>query len=738
MSKKKKTKVDSPFPGQSLAQQQAPIVQSLKQDLPFRRWEFVVLGALVLIGLVLRLIYLGEIEKRPDFRFPPVDAGFHNYWARALVSGQWSALPEEAAGRDPEIQKHPFFRPPGYPYFLALIYWLTGSSHIAARAVQMGIGLLTSVLAFLLGRKLFGRAPGLIFSGFMNLYWLFIYFEGQLQEPVLLNLLLLALAYVVVLITERVTFTRGLIAGVLIGLFALTRPNILLLAPVMLVWGWWILRRRKALSRFLLFAVSLAMGVGLAVFPATIRNYLASRELVLISSNAGVNLYIGNNEHANGRFIDDIPDLGHFRGCFDYSTIVQNLESKFGHKLRYTDVSKFYAQKAGDFVRANPSKFLGLLFQKTLLFWGPGEITHNNAVRFDREFSRVLKRIPGNYASTVALGFVGALMLFLILRSKESERRFPNKEATLEFAVWSVLFLLTYFVSFLPFFVTSLYRMPVIPVLLLFGSYGLWSMVDSFRERRHVFGAGWLAVLIMLTLLLNLPELLASPDKYKPDLARWWFAQGVCHSLDKKPDKAAEAYRNAIAVDPNNSRSENNLAGVYYSLGRVDEAMQHYSRAVEINPYFEEAYCGLALILNNRGKYDEAVKCYKKAVDLNPYLVEARFGLANVMAMLGRFDEAIEQYSIVLQQRPGYVSAYSNKGVVLATKGKYDEAVQLYNKALQLSPNDPKVYANIGIALESKGDFAGAIQNYRHALELNSADTPTQQRLAGVLKKQNH
>ncbi len=145
--------------------------------------ELLILIGIVVLGSVLRVLYLSEIAGDLGFSNPGVDASYHDYWARGLATGNWSAT---APLDDPLIRSTPYFRPPGYPYFLALIYLLTGSSYLAARIIQMVIGIISCLLAFHLGRKWSGSRIGLIFAGFMSVYWIFIYFEGELLEPVLL------------------------------------------------------------------------------------------------------------------------------------------------------------------------------------------------------------------------------------------------------------------------------------------------------------------------------------------------------------------------------------------------------------------------------------------------------------------------------------------------------------------------------------------------------------------------
>ncbi|MHC4945006.1 MAG: glycosyltransferase family 39 protein [Planctomycetota bacterium] len=443
---------------------------------------------------MLRWIYLREIKDAPHFYFPFVDASYHDYWARALVSGDWANLPDDASGLNPGIESHPYVRPPGYPFFLAFLYLISGSSHLAVRFVQMLLGLLNGVLVYFLGRRLFNGGVGLISAAFMNVYWILIYFEGKLQAPVLLIFLILCLMHLCRLLVLRTTFMRAVAVGVVLGLIALVRPNILLFLPVLLGWMGWLAYRSKAKGRFPIFAAGIILGAAAAIAPVTIRNHTASGEFVLISANAGVNLYIGNNEAAAGTFVHGIPDLETFRNCFDYPTIVRNLESKLGKELTYSQVSQYFTSRALEFISGHPLRFLELLGRKTLLFWGPGEIKHNNEVELDRRFSSTLRRIPGNFAALLAMALVGGIMLFLHLRGRHVDPEEPaeRREEKLAMSVLMGLFVLTYFASFLPFFVTSLYRVPIIPFLLIAGAFLIWYIWRLVRTRAFVSSLGWL------------------------------------------------------------------------------------------------------------------------------------------------------------------------------------------------------------------------------------------------------
>jgi 4-amino-4-deoxy-L-arabinose transferase-like glycosyltransferase len=489
-------------------------------------WEWWGLALILAAGLLLRTAYLVEIADAPDFRFPSVDASFHDYWARALVSGDWAALPKAASGIDPEIRSRPYFRPPGYPFFLAGVYFLTGSSYLGARIVQMMLGLVNVVLAFFLGRRIFGPGVALVLAGFMSLYWIFIYYEGQLQAPVLLIFLMLFLAHVCITLTRKITWSRSVAAGLLMGIQALVRPNIVIFAPVLLIFEWRLIRKRRDIGSFKVLFAGLVLGTAAAVLPASIRNHAVAGELVLISSNAGVNLYIGNNDAANGRFMNDLPDLEGFGTSFDYTTVVRRLEEKMDRPLKYSEVSSYFTGKAWDFVKEHPLRFLELLLKKAALLFGPEEISHNNVVKWDRRFSRILKRIPGDFAFLLSLAVVGCMLLVMEWRGKRSspsDQSLGNRE-TASPSILILLLVCAYSASFLPFFVTALYRVPLTPFLLLFGAYGSFRIGKLIPGRRSLALAG-LAAALYGAMHLFLHD--SSAVDEARGMATWHFNQAV-------------------------------------------------------------------------------------------------------------------------------------------------------------------------------------------------------------------
>jgi Tfp pilus assembly protein PilF/4-amino-4-deoxy-L-arabinose transferase-like glycosyltransferase len=652
-----------------------------------RRREWITLGLILLVGLALRMAYLGEIKDSPAFRYPAYDAAFNDYWARSLATGDWSA-PKFYS--DPRIRETAFFRPPGYPYFLSAVYFATRGSYAAARIVQMLLGLASCVLAYLFARGLFGGRVGLVFAGLMSVYWLFIYFEGELQAPVLMVFLTLATLAVLARWIHRATYRNTIAAGILLGLLGLVMPNTLVLAPVALVWVWWLGRRRKDGRLFRKALVGFSMGLVVAIAPATIRNYAVSGDPVLITSNAGINFYIGNNEYTDC-VTANAPILGQYTGlgswtCFDEPAITEAVEKITGRRLKSSEVSRYFTDKALAHIGAHPGKTLELMGRKALLFWGPAEVSNNEVLQYDRAESRLLPFLPG-FPVALALAIVGFLLLVIELRRPDAGKTKPagTPLRRFEFVVLATAFVAVYFASYLPFFIQGRYRIPVVPVLLLFGAYGIDRAGARFAARRFKSVALWVGVFVVAYLGARVQ--LAD---YRSDLGMWHFLRGDAYRKQGKTELARAEFSKAVESSAKpNAVAYNNLGVALDQLGRQADSVEPFEKAIEINPNFLDARRNLVSVLLKMKRAEPAYEQLREIVRIDPADAVAHSNLGVCLLMQSRLDDAASEFEKAVELNPGYVNARYYLARTLAQMGKRDEAMAQLQRVLDLKPDHP-------------------------------------------------
>jgi len=675
------------------------------------------LGVILLVGLLVRASYLTELVHAPDFAAPAADAAFHDYWARSLARGDWTPPDGELNPRIPEV---PFLRPPAYPYFLAAVYKLTGQSYLGARIVQMALGLMNCVLAFLLGRALFNRGVGLILAAFCAVYWAFVYFEGELQAPVLIITLSLLLMLTLWWWLRRPQGLRALVGGVLIGLLAMARANALLFIPVAAAWAWWAGRHRGlSRRRAALHAALLVLGSAAAVAPATIRNAVVAREFVPLSCNGAINLYIGNNETSDG-VSAKIPDLFELTGLtgwswFSYDQIVQGIARHEGREMKYSDVSRFFRERAFGYMIDDWQRCGSLCLKRALLFWGPVEISNNKAIAIDKRNSRTLRFIP-TFPAMLSLSLVGLALLGIdAIRSRPGVAHRPLAGAHVGAALVLIgLFIATYFVSFIPFLAAGRFRVPLLPLVFLFGAYGVYRFGRFLACRLWGAAIGTLAAWGLLVLLCGGP----GADR-EVDLAWWHTDRGTALAGQGRLDEALEEFAKALEANPGFVDAHIRYAEALADLGRTDEAIARFELGLRHRPDRHELRLRLGRLLVDAARYEQALPHLRRVIEAGRDTPQVHYYLGVALLHTRRHADAVEAFRRTVRRKGDHLEAHVNLGVALAGLGEYASAAESYRRAIEINPRFAPAHANLGNALRALKDDPGAVAAYERAIEID-------------------
>ncbi len=564
--------------------------------------EYIILMVILLFGFTLRCIYYSEISH--SCYYPVQDAEFHHYWARAMVSGDWS-VPD--GYQDPDIPNRPFFRPPLYAFFLSLIYSIFGIHFKAAIAVQMLLGLLNTVLVFSLCRRLWGSLSAMMSALLMTSYWGFIYFESQLLDVTLHITLLLLLFNATAIWQKRQTLLNAFMMGALIGLSSLCRPNSMILIPVYLVWMvLYLLKLHVSRPQLMYTALAFIMACFAVIAPVTLRNYIKSGEPVLISANAGLMFYIGNGKNADGSTqtsgLNELQPYK-YRSCFDYDHFVEGLGRSLQGPVNYSTASFYLLKKGFVELAAKPGRAFKLYLRKCVLLLGASEHSHNGSIHFHREASSLLKGLPVEFIHILAGGIVGLLVCIQYGRNKSYGQVNPY------FTWLFFLVSLAYTISIILFAVSTQYRVPLIVLMLIFTG-NLIAMIIHMLEKQAYRA---LAVTVSLFFLMFFcVSLIPGQD---PPREQWLYEQAYCQEKN----------------------------------GNMTAAVEHLREITEMNPRHAWAWGQLGIYMVNESHYINAVSSLKKALSLEPDYPRARWALARAYTAMGYRDRAIEQYSIYLQ-----------------------------------------------------------------------------------------
>jgi 4-amino-4-deoxy-L-arabinose transferase-like glycosyltransferase len=187
-------------------------------------------------------------------------------------------------------------RPPLYPAFVAGIWSVAGAGNLlAVRLVQTALALLTAILAFDLGRRLWGSSVGAVAASAMWLYPTLIFLSVTILTETLFTTLLLAFLLLSVILLDRPRPATALACGLVLGLGALTR-SVLWPLPLVVCPMFGLLVRGTRAQRMLVPAIFLA-GYALVVVPWSVRNTQLQGVFTVVDTMGGLNLRMCNYEH---------------------------------------------------------------------------------------------------------------------------------------------------------------------------------------------------------------------------------------------------------------------------------------------------------------------------------------------------------------------------------------------------------------------------------------------------------
>jgi tetratricopeptide (TPR) repeat protein len=107
---------------------------------------------------------------------------------------------------------------------------------------------------------------------------------------------------------------------------------------------------------------------------------------------------------------------------------------------------------------------------------------------------------------------------------------------------------------------------------------------------------------------------------------------------------AVDAFRSAIAIDPEFAEAHNNLGNALRELGQLEEAEKHLRRALAIKPNYPEAHNNLGVALAKARRTDDAVASYQRALRQRPDYAEAHLNRALAWLASGDFRQGWVEY----------------------------------------------------------------------------------------------
>ena len=237
------------------------------------------------------------------------------------------------------------------------------------------------------------------------------------------------------------------------------------------------------------------------------------------------------------------------------------------------------------------------------------------------------------------------------------------------------------------------------------------------------------------------PDLaLRSHGAHKADaLAR--FVEGMAFEENGEMERALEAYRKVLNVDPGQSELASRVAGLLIQQDDFPQAIDVLKDAIKANPNNAEPYQQLAFIYTRYlKKTDQAIDYANRAIALNPGDVEGYQRLVEIELAAGQDRRAIEALDRALKVRstdPNFWTRLGKLYVAILFKSdsqpKPDELKktnEIFKRAAENAGDDPGILKDVADYYAASQQLKEAIPLYLRVLELQPDDANAREKLA--------
>ena len=338
-------------------------------------------------------------------------------------------------------------------------FGMGAAPHVVYVSLNVLMGAACTPLLYKLAREIgLERGPaclaGLIITGYPT----FVFVSAGYHATNFTVALMLSFLILLVRVARDFDWKAALAAGLVGGLAALTRNELLVIAAAATLLVLWLGRKHLAIA--LQAAAALTLGVGLVTAPWIARNYIAFHSFIPIGAQAGYNVWIGFGPYArgSGNQLDNDPEARAAAAVVREGVAPGDPpESRFEPRLQraFLDDAQPALREGG------LGRIAGLTAQRLTLLW-----------IFD--WTDPITRSPGYWLPWLVAHALALWGVIMVWRKRASIE--PNAGAFI--TLFLVVFTLAYSVSSI--FVR--YRMHMEPFIFLFAAIGAWSVLARWKR----------------------------------------------------------------------------------------------------------------------------------------------------------------------------------------------------------------------------------------------------------------
>ncbi len=345
---------------------------------------------------------------------------------------------------------------PIYPYLTAAVFKIWGIFTPASKLVMMTLNCIFSALTVIpiygIAQRTFGKSVAI------GAAWTWVFLPTALFFPIFwiwdtaLAALCLALIFWATLaMSEAKTILPWAGYGALWAVGVLVNPSLLSLFPFLAGWALW--QSRKDSLHWWKFGAATALVFAMALVPWTVRNYRVFGKFIVLRSNFGLELWLGNNPNVPDTWSawlhpnDNMEEAAKFKSMGEIAYMAEKQHEAFA------------------FMRTHPADTLNFIFRRFVENWlgvtdTPADVLANSPFY-----------IGGFFLLNALLSLFTLIGVLFAYRARHPQ--------SFLYAIVPLIFPLVFYLTH-----SSLrYRFPMDPIMMVLSSYGVSSLISMVRGR---------------------------------------------------------------------------------------------------------------------------------------------------------------------------------------------------------------------------------------------------------------
>ena len=199
--------------------------------------------------------------------------------------------------------------------------------------------------------------------------------------------------------------------------------------------------------------------------------------------------------------------------------------------------------------------------------------------------------------------------------------------------------------------------------------------------------------------------------------------------------EVVDEYREAQHRNADWPESQINLGLLHAQLGELDEAEQAYRRALALDPQFAGSYVNFADLLRLRDRDEAGERVLREGLEAvsSDAAADLRHALGLLLVRLKRTEEALEELRLAADLRPNQARYSYVYGVALQSTGEGKRALEVLEAAHERHPYDQELLYVLVTTNYERGAKPEALGFARKLVEL-APEEPTFRRLVDELE----